>query len=92
MDDTINGQAGQAVQGDDVSQDGATDPAAVSAVHRKLVMEVHDAMTPANCRRENRLLATRMKNMYESCRLIMWLWGIDNDENAETKKKIEGIN
>jgi hypothetical protein len=42
-----------------------------SAVRRRLVMEVHEAMTPAKCRRENRSLATQMKNLYESCQLIM---------------------
>jgi hypothetical protein len=93
--------------GDDASHDGAsTDnpaivmtaagrtgvhPDAVSAAHRKLVMEVHDAMTPANCRRENRSLATRTKNLYESCRLVMWLWGINNGENEETKKRLKGL-
>lgn len=61
-------------------------PTTDSAAHRRLVMEVHEAMTPANCRRENRSLATRMKNLYESCRLIMWLYGINNGESVETRQ------
>jgi hypothetical protein len=62
-----------------------------SAVHRRLVMEVHKAMTPANCRRENRSLATRMKNLYESCQLIMWLYGINNGESVETRQRLKGL-
>ena len=47
----------------------------VSEAHRRLVTDVQVAMTPANCRKENRSLSTRMKNMYESCRLVAWLGG-----------------
>ncbi|KAI2507760.1 hypothetical protein MHU86_6656 [Fragilaria crotonensis] len=66
-------------------------PTTDSAAHRRLVMEVHEAMTPANCRRENRSLATRMKNLYESCRLIMWLYGINNGESVETRQRLKRL-
>jgi hypothetical protein len=63
----------------------------VSAAHRRLVNDVQEAMTPANCRKENRSLSTRMKNMYESCRLVAWLAGIANSESTETKCRLKGL-
>ena len=63
----------------------------VSEAHRRLVNDVQEAMTPANCRKENRSLSTRLKNMYESCRLVAWLAGIANNENTETKRRLKGL-
>ena len=63
----------------------------VSEAHRRLVTDVQVAMTPANCCKENRSLSTRMKNMYESCRLVAWLAGIANNESTETKCRLKGL-
>jgi hypothetical protein len=63
----------------------------ISAAHRRLVNEVQEAMTPANCRKENRSLSTRKKNMYESCRLVAWLAGISNNESTDAKHRLKGL-
>lgn len=48
-------------------------------------------MTPAKCRKENRSLATRKKNLYEGCRLVMWLYGIHNNESSDTKLRLKSL-
>jgi hypothetical protein len=63
----------------------------VSATRTRLVNDVHESMTPATCRKNNRSLATRKKNLYEGCRLIMWLYGICNTENGETRRRLKQL-
>lgn len=63
----------------------------VSATRTRLVNDVHESMTPATCRKNNRSLSTRKKNLYEGCRLIMWLYGIHNNENGETRRRLKQL-
>ena len=63
----------------------------VSATRTRLVNDVHESMTPATCRKNNRSLSTRKKNLYEGCRLIMWLYGIHNNEKGETKRRLKQL-
>ena len=62
-----------------------------SLARARMVQDVHEAMRPAKCRKENRSLSTRTKNQSEACRLVIWLFGIKNDENVETKLRLKAL-
>ena len=63
----------------------------VSLARARMVQELKKQMTPANCRKENRAISTRMKNESEACRIVVWLYGLKNDEDYETKKRLKAL-
>ena len=63
----------------------------VSLARARMVQELKKQMTPANCRKENRAISTRMKNESEACGIVVWLYGLKNDEDYETKKRLKAL-
>ncbi|KAI2513130.1 hypothetical protein MHU86_1168 [Fragilaria crotonensis] len=62
-----------------------------SLARARMVQDVYEAMTPAKCRKENRSLSTRAKNQSEACRLVVWLFGVKNNESADTKVRLKAL-
>jgi hypothetical protein len=62
-----------------------------SLARARMVKDVYESMTPAKCRKKNRSLSTRLKNQSEACRLLIWLYGIKNDEDMETKSRLKAL-